>query len=255
MATKPPERVEVLGVPVDALSAEQTVDRIVGLVASGGPSSGVGINAANLITARDHPGYRRHLERADIVSADGQSIVWTARLLGAPVTERVAGIDLMQRLVREAHRRQWRIYLLGGTRPVVAELARRLRNRECHVVGYRDGYFSPNEHETIVSELTRVHPDVLFVGMPSPAKEAFVLGPARVAGVPFSLGVGGSFDVLAGRRRRAPRWMQAAGLEWLFRLVQEPRRLWWRYLSTNARLVVLVTAAFARQRWDRVSGR
>lgn len=243
-----PRRARVLGVPIDALDMEATVRMLVDRAGGGPPVAHLGVNAANLVAARDDAAYHADLEAADVVTADGQPVVWAGRLVGVPIPERVAGIDLMSRLLDAARARRWGIYLLGARAPVVASLADRLREDGLQVVGFRDGYLSPEEWPAAAADVVASGAHVLFVGMPSPAKERFIIGTARPAAVPISVGVGGSFDVLSGQVRRAPRWMQRVGLEWLFRLVQEPRRLAKRYAVTNVRFAWLVLASVIRRR-------
>lgn len=227
---------------------DETVARVVRHVEAGRPGCHMSVNAATLIRAIDDPHYLHWLEQADIAGADGQSVVSAARLLSSRGPERVTGIDLMERLLDEARTRGWTVYLLGARPHVVARLARRLERRGISVAGYRDGYFGDGEADAVLADVRRVGAHLLFVGIPTPLKERFLIEHARPAGVPFSVGVGGSFDVLAGLVRRAPRWMQAHGLEWFFRLAQEPERLWRRNLMTNSRFLLLVARELIRRR-------
>ena len=248
-----PLRTLFLDVPLDPLSMRETVERIVGAIREGRPIAHLGVNAANLILARDDPRYLADLSSADLVSADGQSVVWGARLYGIAVPERVAGIDLMEALLTECARREWSVYLLGARDEVVRALGDRLETRGVRVAGRHHGYFDGDRDAAMAAEIRASGATMLFVGMPSPRKERFVIHEARVAGIPFSMGVGGSFDVLAGVLSRAPAWVQRLGLEWLYRLVQEPRRLLKRYVVTNTRFLVLLAlhARGRRPRWRR----
>jgi N-acetylglucosaminyldiphosphoundecaprenol N-acetyl-beta-D-mannosaminyltransferase len=241
-------RVRFLGLPLDPLDMVVTLELITARVDAGEPGAHLGVNAANLVAARDDPAYRADLEAADVVTADGQSVVWGARLFGIDVPERVTGIDLMERLLDRARERKWGVYLLGARTDIVERLARRLASEGVLVAGRRDGYFAPDESPAVAAAVRDSGAALLFVGMPSPQKERFIIGHARPAGVPFSIGVGGSFDVLAGDLRRAPRIMQRLGLEWLFRLLQEPGRLFGRYAVTNTRFIVLMARAALRRR-------
>jgi N-acetylglucosaminyldiphosphoundecaprenol N-acetyl-beta-D-mannosaminyltransferase len=242
------ERARILGVPLDPLSMDETVARVIDHVESGRPGCHMSVNAATLIRALDDPQYMHWLEQADIAGADGQSVVSAAHLLSSHGPDRVTGIDLMERLLGEALARDWSVYLLGARPWVVARLARRLERRGITVAGYRDGYFGEDETNAVLADVRRSGAHLLFLGIPTPRKERFLIEHARPAGVPFSVGVGGSFDVLAGLVRRAPQWMQAHGLEWLFRLAQEPGRLWRRNLTTNTRFVLLVARELVRRR-------
>jgi N-acetylglucosaminyldiphosphoundecaprenol N-acetyl-beta-D-mannosaminyltransferase len=241
-------RHHILGLPVDPLTMDETIYEIGRRIDEGRPSAHTSLNAANLVTARDDAEFASDLEAADFVSPDGQSVVWSGRLLGVPIPERVTGIDLMYALIRESPVRGWRVYLVGAHERVVAEVARRLTVAGVDVVGFRDGYFPAAEDEHVAAAVAAADAQLLFVGMPSPRKERFIVGAARPAGIPCSVGVGGTFDVLAGRVRRAPPLAQRWGLEWLYRLAQEPRRLLWRYTIDNGRFVVLVARELLARR-------
>lgn len=242
-------RARFFDLPLDLLDMGATVGVIEQAVADRRPGAHLGINAANLVASRDDPAYRADLAAADIVTADGQSVVWGARLYGHAVPERVTGIDLMGSLLEAARKHDWGVYLLGARADVVARLADRLARDGTRISGQRDGYFGADEAADVADAVVASGATLLFVGTPSPQKERFIIGAAKPSGVPFSIGVGGSFDVLAGELRRAPRLMQRLGLEWLYRLVQEPGRLFGRYAVTNTRyLGLLVAGAFGR-RW------
>jgi N-acetylglucosaminyldiphosphoundecaprenol N-acetyl-beta-D-mannosaminyltransferase len=249
------ERVEVFGLPLDLLSFERTVARCVELVEAGRPAQHASLNAAKVLLARREPRLRQALFRADLVTADGMGVVWAARLLGARVPERVAGIDLMGRLLAEAAGRGWPVFFLGAE-PVVLDLFER-RARQLYpaleVAGRRDGYF--RDGASVAREIGRSRARLLFVGMPSPQKELFLAESVGSMGDLLAVGVGGSFDVWAGRVRRAPVWMQRAGLEWAHRLGQEPRRLWRRYLVGNARFAALVLQELLRKKVGRGGSR
>lgn len=244
-------RAEFLGVPLDLLDMAATVAAVEGHVARGEPGAHLGVNAANLILARQDAAYLADLSAADLITADGQSVVWGARLLGLRVPERVTGIDLMEELLGSARDHGWAVYLLGARPGVVDGLARRLTARGIRVAGQRDGYFPMSEADAVVAAAKESGAELLFVGMPSPQKERLIVHHARPAGIGFSVGVGGSFDVLAGELRRAPRLLRRMGLEWLYRLAQEPRRLFVRYAVTNSRFVLLVAGDALRRRLRR----
>jgi N-acetylglucosaminyldiphosphoundecaprenol N-acetyl-beta-D-mannosaminyltransferase len=236
------ERVEVLGVPIDALDMRTTVARCLELVESGTPSRHVSVNAAKLASSSRDENLAGFIRGSDVISADGQSVVWAARLLGRPVPERVAGIDLMHELIEAAQRRGLSVYLLGARPEVLGRAVARLRELypRLRLAGWRDGYFSPEEEESVVEGIRAARPDLLFVAMSSPLKEAWLDRNLDRSRVRFAMGVGGALDVLAGERSRAPAWMQRAGLEWLHRMGQEPGRMWRRYLLGNVRFAWLV---------------
>lgn len=209
------------------------------------------VNAANVATAHDDASYLALLDRADVVGADGASMLWAGRVLGEPLPERVTGIDLMAAICVVAPAAGWRIALLGSRSDVVDRVAVKLRGEGVDVVFVHHGYLSGLDLDEIALGVVDAGADVLFVGMPSPAKETFVIQHARPAGVPVAIGVGGAFDVVAGDLRRAPLAWQRLGLEWLYRLLQEPRRLLMRYAVTNTRFVVAVGGEWLRRRVPR----
>jgi N-acetylglucosaminyldiphosphoundecaprenol N-acetyl-beta-D-mannosaminyltransferase len=195
-----------------------------------------------LIRSREDVRYRETLSRFRLVTADGQSIVWVSRLLGVHVPERVAGIDLMLALLPVAEAKGYRVFLLGTTPDALAEAVESIRRRYplINIVGAHHGYFLPSEEAAVVAQIAAAKPDLLFLGMETPAKEYFVARHQATLQVPFALGVGWTLDLLAGRKRRAPRWLQRTGFEWAFRVAQEPRRLGRRFLVGNLRFVFLV---------------
>jgi len=229
------DKIELFGCPVDSLNLDQTVNRIKGIIRKREPGRHSALNAAKIVRMRKDEKLRQIVTASDMVSADGQSVVWASRLLGKPLPERVAGIDLMQKLLSLAQERGYGVYLLGATEEVLLKLGERL-GREypgLRLVGCRNGYFSGRDEENIVQEINAAHPDILFVGISTPKKEYFLGKYQAKLRVPFCMGVGGSFDVLSGKSKRAPQVMRRMGLEWFYRFVQEPARLWKRYLVTN----------------------
>ena len=203
------------------------------------------INAAKLVAMQDDPKLCEIIDGCGLVNADGQSVVWASRLLGDPLPERVAGIDLMDALLALAEGRGYRVYFLGARAEVLERAVERLQERYpgLHVAGARDGYFNDDEAADVCDAIRASRPDVLFVAMSSPRKEYFLGEFGPNLGVPFVMGVGGSIDVIAGLTRRAPAAWQRLGLEWLYRLLQEPRRMFRRYAVTNTRFIALVGLA------------
>ncbi len=193
-------------------------------------------NASHLCMMQHDAALRRACCAGNLIVADGMSVVWALRAAGTPVPERVAGVDLMDRLLEAGGRRGLRAYLLGARRHVVAALAEKCPERYpgLEVAGWRDGYFPQTAHGEIVEEIHARAPHMLFVGMPSPFKETWSERHRESLNVPVIMGVGGSFDVLAGFIQRAPALVQSIGMEWLWRLGKEPRKLWKRYLTLNS---------------------
>lgn len=217
------------------------------------PGQHASVNAAKVVRLQGDAALREALWACELVTADGAAVVWASRLLGHPLAERVTGIDLMDALLERAASRGYGVYLLGARAEVVASAASELRHRfpALRIVGEHHGYFGPAEEDDVVAGIAAAQPDLLFVALETPQKELFLERHRSVLRIPFAMGVGGAFDVVAGDKRRAPLWMQRAGLEWLFRLAQDPRRLWRRYLYGNTRFLVLVGKEIARRRFAR----
>lgn len=242
-------RTQLLGLPVDVLTLDETVAIAVAAMSERRPCQHVALNVAKLVNARRDPELDRDIRDSDIVGIDGMGIAWALGLLGAGIPDRVAGIDLFERLMGASAEHGFRPYLLGATPAVLDAAIRTLRQRHPALViaGRHHGYFGPDEEGEICRAIAGSGADGLFVAMPTPHKERFMLRNRDRLGVPFAMGIGGTFDVIAGEVGRAPRLVQRAGLEWLFRLAQEPRRLAGRYLRTNAVFAGLVLREIAQR--------
>jgi N-acetylglucosaminyldiphosphoundecaprenol N-acetyl-beta-D-mannosaminyltransferase len=238
-------RIRLLGLPVDDVTMSEAIEIIDGFIACGGIHQSVVINVSKVVQASNDATLRAIIETCDLVTTDGQPIIWAARLLGTPLRARVTGIDLMQRLIEHASTRGYRVYLLGASQSVVSAVARRIAMEQpgVKIVGYHHGYWADSDEPELVARIASASPQILFVAIPSPRKEAFLGAWKDAIGAPFVMGVGGSFDVYAGVTKRAPTWMQRMGLEWLFRVIQEPRRLWRRYAWDAPRFARMVIHA------------
>jgi N-acetylglucosaminyldiphosphoundecaprenol N-acetyl-beta-D-mannosaminyltransferase len=243
-------RVEVLGCPIDVVGVRDTVDRIDQLIAGGGYGRHMAINIAKLVTLRDDPKLRDIVERCELVNADGQGVVWASRILGTPLPERVAGIDLMEEILALSARRGYRVYILGARDDVLERAVERIRERHPGLTfaGLRNGYYEPEQEDEVCAAIRASAPDVVFLAMSSPRKEYFLGERGRELGAAFVMGVGGAVDVMAGVTRRAPLTLQRLGLEWLFRLLQEPRRMFRRYAVTNTQFALMLASALATRR-------
>lgn len=240
-------RVQVFGLPLDVLTMQETVERVAELVATGRPHQHVVLNAAKVVLCEDDLEMRDIVSDCALVNADGQAVVWAARLLGEPVPERVAGIDLMENVLARAATEGWPVYFLGAAEEVVSKVVEIERERHAGLVvaGYRNGFWTAEQEDAVVADIAASGAKVLLVAVPTPRKERFLAKHMDTLGVEFQMGVGGSFDVVAGVVTRAPRWMQKAGLEWTWRLLHEPRRMFRRYLVGNSRFIWLT----AREWW------
>lgn len=234
----------LFGVPINALTMDDVLATAsVAINSRNRLLIGV-VNAAKLVNMRRDAELHSAVFSCDLILADGASVVWASRLLGRPLPERVAGIDLMHRLLERSSECGYRVYCLGATETVLEQAVARLASDYPGAVfaGRHHGYFGRDEEAEIVADIQASCPDILFVAMSPPKKEQFLARWCAVLHVPVCHGVGGAFDVLAGKVKRAPPRWQRLGLEWLYRIVQEPRRLWRRYLVTNTLFCGMVLA-------------
>jgi N-acetylglucosaminyldiphosphoundecaprenol N-acetyl-beta-D-mannosaminyltransferase len=244
------DTVAVLDCRIDRLTMEETVSRAEAAVASGTYVQHMAINAAKLVRMGQDPELRSVVEESELVTADGQAVVWASRVLGDPLPERVTGVDLMLRLLEVAERRGYRVYILGAKQEVLDAALEKLRRKHPRLIiaGARNGYFPLEDWSAVARDIRDARPDMLFVAISSPTKELFLGRYGRQMGVPFAMGVGGAVDIVAGITRRAPTVWQRCGLEWLYRVLQEPRRMARRYLTTNTQFLVAVAKAWVRRR-------
>lgn len=238
-------RIEILGLPIDSLTMEETLELVRKTIVERIPMQHMVVNAAKMVNAQRDEELRQSIVESDVVNADGQAVVWASRLLGKPLPERVAGIDLMENLVQMAHQNRFKIFFLGAEKDVVESVVIKYKEKfgEGIIAGFRDGYFQEHEELATAQFIADSNADILFVAMTSPKKEIFLNRYKDVLSTPFIMGVGGSFDVVSGKVQRAPVWMQKGGLEWFYRVLQEPRRMWRRYLVTNTLFVWYVLKA------------
>ena len=242
------QRVRLLNGQFDPLTLPQTVDAVFGRLDAGQRGWLCTVNVAVLMTMRGDPRLQDFVDRAALVVADGQPLIWCASWLGQSLPERVTGVGLLEALCGRAASEGRRVYLLGATEEIVAKATQRLRGRHGNLrVESADGYFTQEEAGARADHVRTSGADILFVGMGVPRQERFIEEQWHRLGVGMAIGVGGSFDVVAGARARAPGWVQQIGMEWLFRLAQEPGRLFLRYLVTNTRFVWLVLCALLKR--------
>ncbi|PPQ38922.1 N-acetylmannosaminyltransferase [Rhodoblastus acidophilus] len=243
-------RASFLGCPIDLLSMEETVELARRAMRDGRRLQHVALNVAKLVNMRTDPTLAADVVNSDVVGVDGMGILWGARALGLPVKSRVAGVDLLNELLALCAREGFKPYFLGAAPDVVRRAAARAQARHpgLRFAGVRDGYFSREQEAGVVRDIRESGAHCLFIGMPTPRKERFLAAHRDEFGAPFVMGVGGSFDVLAGAVRRAPKAVQRLGLEWLYRVYQEPRRMAWRYARTNALFAGILAQALVRRR-------
>ena len=231
----------LFGLAMDGLRIGEVVERCRLAIQTRRPLLIGVLNAAKIVNLRRDATLRDALLDCDMLLADGQSVVWASWLLRRPLPERVAGIDLFEALLDLADLERRSVYLLGARPEVLGALTQNVRQRwpGLQIAGSHDGYFADAEASDIAADIRASGADMLFLGMASPKKELYLRRFRHELDIPVLHGVGGSFDILAGLTRRAPLGWRRLGLEWAYRLAQEPRRMWKRYLVTNVGFISL----------------
>jgi len=243
-------RVSLFDCPIDIVTMEEALASTRRAMAQGEQLHHVAMNVAKLVNMRTDPELAADVRAGELVTIDGMGIAYALKLRGYAVPGRVTGVDLMERVVAMCAEEGRKPYLLGAKPEVVRKAASELMARHPGLViaGYRDGYFSNEEEHAVVADIIASKADCLFVAMPTPRKERFLAKHRADLKVPFVMGVGGSFDIVAGHVDRAPPFMQRHGLEWLYRIYQEPRRMWWRYARTNTIFGMMLISDLVRRR-------
>lgn len=237
------DRKEMFRIDIDNLTMDETIDVITKSVDNQQPIMQIVVNAGKLVNMQDDKELLESIQNADLVNADGMAVVWASKLLGKPLKERVSGVDLFVKLVERASKRNESIYLLGANEEVVSKVADKFISLygENIIGGYRNGYFTEENELSIVNDIVSSKAKYLFVAISSPKKEIFLSKyKEQLSSVGFTMGVGGSFDVVSGKVKRAPLWVQNCGMEWFYRFLQEPKRMWKRSFVTNGKFIFLV---------------
>ncbi len=217
----------VLGVNVHAINSAEALRIIEEFILSGTPHIVVTADASAVVMAQSDPDLMEIINTADLVTPDGAGILWAARRLGTPLAERVSGVDLVQALCERGAETGHKPFLLGAAPGIAEEAAYALEQQYpgLKIAGTHHGFFTPEESDALVRKIRECKPDMLFVAMGQPRQEKWIRQYMEAMGVPVSMGVGGTFDVLSGRVKRAPVWMQRSGLEWIYRLARNPRKI------------------------------
>jgi len=230
----------ILGVRVDDVTYTEALDQVERAIADGGVYQIATVNVEFIMEARRNPAFRRVLAEASLCVPDGIGVLWASRRQGRPLRQRVAGVDLVERIAARAAQQGWRVFFLGAA-PGVAERAATVLSERypgLKVAGCYAGSPQPQEEDEIVGWVRAARPDVLFVAYGAPRQDLWIARNQARSGVPVAVGVGGSFDFIAGLAIRAPGWMQRVGLEWLHRLLREPWR--WRRQMAIPHFMLLV---------------
>ncbi|QIK58242.1 WecB/TagA/CpsF family glycosyltransferase [Erysipelothrix sp. HDW6A] len=220
---------------------DETVREVDEIIQRRVPTQHVVINASKINLMNKDEELTNIINSCPIINADGASILWAAKKLGVSLKERVTGIDLFEELLKLSNVKKYRIFLFGAKQEVVEKVKQIIEEKYPNVViaGIKNGYFDQSKEQEIVDMIKESKADMLFVAFSSPKKEFWVNKYLQEMDIPFCMGVGGSFDVVAGVTKRAPEWMQKSGLEWFYRFIQEPGRLFNRYIIGNLKFVLL----------------
>ncbi|HEB36038.1 hypothetical protein LCGC14_1495770 [marine sediment metagenome] len=205
-------------------------------------------NAESIIQSHHNRILKDIYNRADILTVDSWVVYYASKLLGSPLQEPVTASRTMFKFIDHATDKGYTIYLLGAEPCVVNMAVQNLRKKypKLKIAGWHHGYFDFDKDEEVVNQIKDSKSDVLFVGMSTPLKEKFISKNLKKLNIPVCIGVGGSFDILAEKCKLAPKWVGKIGLEWFYRLIQEPRRLWTRYLLTNTEFIYLFLKEFIK---------
>ncbi|EGO8595675.1 glycosyltransferase [Enterococcus faecalis] len=229
------KRLHLLNTVVDPLTMEETINLITNNINSNQKTYQISLNASKVNLLFENPFLREIIEKAPLVNADGFSIILAAKFLGKFIPERVAGIDLFENLIEVAEKNRWSIFYFGATEDIVNSVycIHKEKYQNLNIAGFRNGYFTEEEEPEIVAEINKSEAKLLFIALPSPAKELWIDKYKDSLNCQFIMGVGGSFDVISNKTKRAPVWMQKYGCEWLYRFIQEPKRMFRRYFIGN----------------------
>jgi N-acetylglucosaminyldiphosphoundecaprenol N-acetyl-beta-D-mannosaminyltransferase len=220
-------KVTIFGVPVSQMNMQDTVAYLTKAIDSKQPHQVITANPIMVMAALDDPAYMAMMKRAELIVPDGTGVVWAAGYVGKPVAERVTGFDLLQELLKVGEPRGWKVFALGASQEVIEAAADKIKETYpgIQIVGVRNGYFGEDQDAQVIEEIRRANPDILLVGRSASTQEPWIDRYKQQLSVPVMMGVGGSFDVLSGKLKRAPMFYQKLRLEWFYRLLQEP----WRY--------------------------
>ena len=247
------KKIRLFNIPIDAITMKETLKKVEQVIETKNQIHHTVVNAGKIVLMQSDKNLAKSVIEADIINADGQAVVWAANLLGKRLPERVSGIDLMEELVKQSFEKGYKCFFLGAKEEIVLKLVDIYKKQytEDIIAGYRNGYFDRGEEEQIAKQISDSGANMLFVAITSPKKEIFLnTYKEQLRNVNFIMGVGGSFDVITGKIKRAPLFMQNIGLEWLFRFLQEPIRMWKRYTIGNIKFILLVIKEFFKTNQD-----
>ena len=237
------KKIDFLGIPIAALTMQETLVKIEKCIEANQQIHHSVVNAGKVVLMQHDKKLEESVLEASLINADGQAIVWAASFLGEFLPERVSGIDLMQNLVEKSFEKGYKCFFFGAQEKVVSNLVQnysKLYSKDI-IAGFCHGFYDSINEKNIVNEIVSSEANILFVAMSSPKKEIFLNKyKEELKDINFIMGVGGSFDVISGKIKRAPIYMQKIGLEWFYRFLQEPKRMWKRYFFGNLKFIYLI---------------
>jgi N-acetylglucosaminyldiphosphoundecaprenol N-acetyl-beta-D-mannosaminyltransferase len=236
------KEIEVFNIKINPSTLNEFVEYIYSNLLNGKKIVQNGVNSFSIIELAKTPELMQAFNNSELASIDGMSLVWALKFLGYSVPERVACPDLAEEILALANEKKLRVYFLGSSQQNLKMAVKNITSiyPDLIIAGYRNGYFGISEEPMLVEEINNTNTHILFLGMPTPKKELFMENYKDKLIFNYSLGVGGLFDIFSGKTKRAPKWMQKHGFEWFYRLIQEPRRMWKRYLFGNSKFIYLV---------------
>jgi N-acetylglucosaminyldiphosphoundecaprenol N-acetyl-beta-D-mannosaminyltransferase len=243
------QEIKIFNIRIHPLQRSEFISIIKSNIENGNQITQVGVNSATVNELVKNEELRRAVNKADLVHIDGMSVVWALRYLGYRIPERVATPDLAYDVLKMAEKEKFSIFLLGAKETILLLCKTNLEKTfpELKIAGCQNGYYKPEGESLIADMINKVQPDILFIGMSSPRKELLFEKYGHKLNAKYILGVGGYFDIISGHLKRAPKWMQNIGMEWFYRFIQEPRRMWRRYLiGINQFLWIIIKLKFKK---------
>ncbi len=244
------KRINFFGINLDILTVEETLKRIEKFIEEKQVVQHVVVNVAKLVYAQSDENLKNIINSCPLINVDGAGVILGAKFLGINIPQRVTGIDLMEKLIEFSSQKGYKVYFFGAKEEIVSSVVKIYAEKypTLCIAGFRNGYYEDADEENVAAEIEASDADILFVAMGSPKKEFFLNKYSQKIGIPFTMGVGGSFDVVAGKVKRAPQWIQKIHSEWIFRLIQEPKRMWKRYFVTNSIFAIMLLKEFLKQK-------
>jgi N-acetylglucosaminyldiphosphoundecaprenol N-acetyl-beta-D-mannosaminyltransferase len=256
-STKGRTRVRIGHAWIDSMTFDEAIDEVERLIESGEGGSVFTPNVDHLVQLEENAAFREVYQEASLCLVDGQPLLWASHLLGSPLPEKISGSDLILPLFRRAEQKQWRVYLIGGAPGIGALAAQKLREQfQVEIVGIEAPHVTkagqPVDGPEVIERMAAARPHLVFVAFGAPKQELFIRASLAAIRPAVAVGVGAGFDFIAGTMRRSPRWMSRSGLEWLYRLAQEPRRLGKRYLFDDPKFVSIFYRTLREPKANRV---